>query len=108
MCNSALLAVERFADERIAAGEPIATVVERLLADCHNLAMPGLVIGLLKRHIANVSDELDLWIARPEIWELKVSRATYEGVLHVQDPTRPTRWAASFASSTSATPRRSS
>ncbi len=86
VCTSALLAVERFADERIAAGEPIATVVERVLADCHNLAMSGLVIGLLERHIANVSDELDLWIARPEIWELEFSRATYEGVLHVQGP----------------------
>jgi hypothetical protein len=61
-CMSALLVVELYADQRIASGESIATVVERLLADCNNLAMPGLVIGLLERHIFAVNDELDRWI----------------------------------------------
>jgi hypothetical protein len=88
-CMSALLAVEMYADQCIAAGEPIATVIERLLADCNNLAMPGLVIGLLERHILAVNGELDRWIARPEIWELEFARASSEGNLHVQGPDPP-------------------
>ncbi|MFI4989787.1 MAG: hypothetical protein ACHQHO_02565 [Solirubrobacterales bacterium] len=88
-CMSALLAVESYADQCIGAGESIATVTARLLVDCRNLAMPGLVVGLLERHILVVDDELDRWLTRPEIWELEFSRATAEGTLHLQGPDPP-------------------
>ena len=48
-CMSALLAVERFADHLIALGFKPGNVAALLLEDCHNLAMPGLVAGMLVR-----------------------------------------------------------
>jgi hypothetical protein len=82
-CVSALLAVERFADQLIANLRiPIPKVVELLLRDCHNLAMPGLIVGLLIRHRA--FELLDDWLVRPELWHLEFNRLASEGVLHVQ------------------------
>jgi hypothetical protein len=82
-CVSALLAVERFADNLIAnVGMPIPNVVEFLLRDCHNLAMPGLVAGLLIRHRA--FELLDDWLVHPELWHLEFARLASEGVIHVQ------------------------
>jgi hypothetical protein len=82
-CVSALAAVERFADRLIATlGIPTAQVCELLLRDCHNLAMPGLVAGVLVRHRA--LQFLDPWLARPELWEFEFQRIAAEGVLHVQ------------------------
>ena len=84
-CVSALLAVERFADQLIANLRiPMPKVVEILLRDCHNLAMPGLVVGLLMRHHA--FELLDDWLARPELWHLEFNRLASEGILHVQGP----------------------
>lgn len=84
-CVSALLAVERFADQLITnLRVPISNVVEFLLRDCHNLAMPGLVAGLLIRHRA--FDMLDAWLVRPDLWHLEFNRLASEGVLHVQGP----------------------
>jgi len=84
-CVSALLAVERFADQLITSLRvPIANVVELLLRDCHNLAMPGLVAGLLVRHGA--FELLDGWLVRPELWHLEFNRLASEGVIHVQGP----------------------
>jgi hypothetical protein len=82
-CVSALLAVERFADHLISNLRiPIPNAVQFLLRDCHNLAMPGLVAGLLIRHRA--FDLLDEWLVRPELWHLEFNRLASEGVLHVQ------------------------
>lgn len=82
-CVSALLAVERFADHLINNLQiPIRNAVEFLLRDCHNLAMPGLVAGLLIRHRA--FELLDDWLVRPELWHLEFNRLASEGVLHVQ------------------------
>ncbi|MCU1614167.1 MAG: hypothetical protein JWO98_1707 [Frankiales bacterium] len=84
-CMSALLAVERFADHLVDTLHiPIDHVVNLLLRDCHNLAMPGLVVGLLVRHLELAGDLLDPWLTEPEVWYLEISRATHEGVLHVQ------------------------
>lgn len=88
-CMSALLAVERFADHCIAAGVEIRRLVWLLLRDCHNLAMPGLVMGLLVRHLDQAGDLLDPWLAHPQVWHLETSRVTREGVLHVQGPDEP-------------------
>lgn len=85
-CVSALLAVERFADQLLAGGIPAGDVVRLLLRDCRNLAMPGLVAGLLIRHQAHDWELLGSWLARPEIWELEAARAAAEGHLHVQGP----------------------
>jgi hypothetical protein len=82
---SALLSVERFADHLVdALGLPMEQVVQVLLRDCQNLAMPGLVVGLLVRHLDRAGDLLDRWLARPELWRLEFSRAATEGRLHVQ------------------------
>jgi hypothetical protein len=59
-CMSALLAVERFADHLVdTLGLPLASVTEVLLRDCHNLAMPGLIVGMLVRHLDCSSDLLN-------------------------------------------------
>jgi hypothetical protein len=86
-CMSALLAVERFADHLVdTLGLPLPHITQVLLGDGHNLAMPGLVVGLMVRHLDRVSDELDSWLSRPEIWNLEFSRAAAEFHLHVQGP----------------------
>ena len=85
-CVSALLAVERFADQLLDAGLPAGDLVSALLRDCRNLAMPGLVTGLLIRHPAHTGNLLDSWLARPEVWHLEAARAAAEGMLHVQGP----------------------
>jgi hypothetical protein len=84
-CMSALLAVERFADHLVDVVDiPLARVIEFLLRDCHNLAMPGLVVGLLVRHLDRSADLLDRWLVRPELWHLEFYRTTVELSLHVQ------------------------
>lgn len=89
-CMSALLAVERFADHLVdTLGLPLGQVIEMLLRDCNNLAMPGLVVGLLVRHLERVGNLLDPWLTRPEVWRLEFARAVVEGQLHVQGPDAP-------------------
>jgi len=84
-CMSALLAVERFVDHLVdTLGLPLERVIEVLARDCHNLAMPGLAVGLLVRHLDRAGGFLDRWLVRPEIWRLEFSRAAAEGHLHVQ------------------------
>ncbi len=86
-CISALLAVERFADHLVdTLGVSTRAVVQLLLRDCHNLAMPGLVYGLLVRHLDSSGDLLDAWLTNPMLWSLEFSRTSTEGVLHVQGP----------------------
>ena len=85
-CMSALMAVERFVDQVHSLGIDLRTLSTRLLTDCHNLAMPGLVFGFLVRHLDEVTDELDPWLAEPDIWGLEFQRTTSEGHLHVQGP----------------------
>ena len=83
---SALLAVERFVDQAHDMGIDLQVLTARLLKDCHNLAIPGLVVGFLIRHLDEVTDELDPWLAEPMIWELEFGRSSNEGRLHVQGP----------------------
>ena len=75
---SALMALDRFTDKLLAAGAPLARVVEALLVDCRNLAMPGLVMGLLVRYLDRVVDELDPWLSDPQVWHLEFERAVAE------------------------------
>ncbi len=84
-CMSALLAVERFADHLISTLDiPPGPIVQLLLRDCHNLAMPALIVGLLVRHLDKAGDLLDSWLTHPVVWGLEAGRVTGEGHLHVQ------------------------
>ena len=84
-CVSALLAVERFADYLVSnVGVPATSVAELLMRDCHNLAMPGLIAGLLIRH--GVLEPLDQWLELPELWHVEFNRLASEGILHIQGP----------------------
>jgi hypothetical protein len=84
-CMSALLAVERFADQLISnLNIPLKTVVELLLRNCRNLAMQGLVVGLLIRHLEAAPDLLDPWLTSPDVWGLEFGRVSAEGRFHVR------------------------
>lgn len=88
-CVSALLAVERWADHLLDVVQvPISAVIELMLRDCRNLAMPGLAVGLLVRHPELAGSQLDRWLARPELWRLEADRSVGEGpgTLHIQGP----------------------
>ncbi|QIR69884.1 hypothetical protein [Kocuria sp. KD4] len=85
-CMSALLALERFIDHMLESLDiPARTILELLLHDCHNLAVPGLLVGFLTRHPDQVGDLLDAFLERPEIWHLETSRVVGE-YFHVRDP----------------------
>ncbi|MFE3254589.1 hypothetical protein ACFXPS_07270 [Nocardia sp. NPDC059091] len=67
-----LSALKRYAESLIESEvQPIGRVVEMLLGNCHNLAMPGLVVSLLIDHLDQVQDELDCWLRQPEVWNLE-------------------------------------
>src|SRR5205823_548264 len=83
--SARLLAVEGWADQRIGGGQPLAQVARIIVGKATTIAMPGLVFGLLVRHFERVSDEVDGFLASPEVWELEVARVTTEGLLlHAQ------------------------
>ena len=73
-CISALQALERVCDERIKAGDPLKVLVSILLEGCENLAMVGLVVGILIRHVEDAGRALDAFLTEPRIWELEVPR----------------------------------
>lgn len=85
-CMSALLALERFADhmlERVKV--PARRLVELFLTDCHNLAVPGLVVGLLTRHPEATDDLLDPFLASPSVWHLEFARVSGDYGFRVRD-----------------------
>ena len=67
-CMSALQALERTCDQIIKAGIPIRTLVSLLLEGCDNLAMVGLVVGILVRHLEDADDLLDPFLTEPFVW----------------------------------------
>ncbi|MYV40166.1 ATP-binding protein [Streptomyces sp. SID1328] len=77
---SALQAMERLADGWLSRGASPSLVVGALLNGCENLAIPGMLFGLLVRHIEKVSSELDPFLAEPVVWELEFGRRTSEYV----------------------------
>jgi hypothetical protein len=75
---SALQAMERLADNWLSQGVPPKKIVEVFLDGCENLAVPGMLVGLLVRHLENVDTELDAFLAAPVVWELEFARHTNE------------------------------
>lgn len=85
-CMSALLALERFIDQMLEKWDiPARTILDLLLRDCHNLAVPGLLVGFLTRHPDHAGELLDDILEHPEIWHLESSRVVGEH-FHVRDP----------------------
>jgi hypothetical protein len=78
-CMSALQALERVCDQLLAdEAVTLPELVALFLEDCENLAMPGLVAGLLVRHIERAGDLLDPFLADPAIWQLETRRMVTE------------------------------
>lgn len=77
-CMSALQALEVIADQFVAADIPLSRLVELLMKDCNNLAMPGLVVGMLVRHVESAGSLLDPYLAEPEVWGLEFGRVVQE------------------------------
>lgn len=73
-CMSALQALERICDQFIESGVPIGVLVEILLDGCENLAMVGLIVGLLARHLERSERLLDPYLTEPPIWHLEFAR----------------------------------
>jgi hypothetical protein len=77
-CMSALQALEFVCDEYVGAGLPAVALVGPLLDGCENLAMPGLVVGMLTRHLEQAGTALDPFLAEPLVWRLEFIRTTNE------------------------------
>ncbi|MDQ4126313.1 MAG: hypothetical protein M3134_12070, partial [Actinomycetota bacterium] len=78
-CMSALQALERVCDQLIV--DEVVTLrelVALLLEGCENLAVPGLVVGLLVRHVERAGELLDPFLADPAIWHLETGRTVAE------------------------------
>lgn len=85
-CMSALLALERFIDHLFENLHiPALAIVDLLLRDCHNLAVPGLLVGFLTRHPDATGDLLDPFLATPAIWHLETARATSDYGFRARD-----------------------
>ncbi len=77
-CFSALQALECVCDQLIEAGVPIKALVAMLLDGCESLAMVGLVVGLLVRHLKDADDLLDPYFTEPVIWLQESGRVVNE------------------------------
>ncbi|RSZ61228.1 ATP-binding protein [Corynebacterium hylobatis] len=75
---SALLAMERVAEGWLDTHTPPSWIVNALLENCENLAVPGMLYGLLTRHIDKINEELDPFLAEPTVWELEFGRVIGE------------------------------
>jgi hypothetical protein len=79
-CMSALQAMERLAEQLLDAGAGPDFVIERFLDGCENLAVPGMLYGLFARNIEKTGNQLDRFLAEPNIWLLEFSRTVNEYV----------------------------
>jgi hypothetical protein len=77
-CISALQALELVSDENIQLGVPVTQLVPILLEGAENLAMLGLVLGILVRHFETAGEALDPFIMEPLVWKLEFSRFVHE------------------------------
>ncbi|MGA6871303.1 hypothetical protein ACO8D0_05295 [Streptomyces pratensis] len=79
-CTSALLAWERTADQLQGHGIPLRKIARLLLRNAHSLAAVGVVVGFLVRHLPAVTDELDDFLAVPELWSCENIRMAQEQI----------------------------
>ena len=77
-CLSALQALERVCDQLIENGVPIGTLISILLDGCENLAMVGLIVGVLVRHLAGAKKLLYPYFTEPLIWHCEFARVVHE------------------------------
>ncbi|WP_131770525.1 winged helix-turn-helix domain-containing protein [Candidatus Protofrankia californiensis] len=89
-CMSALQALERVCDQLIEIEIPLPNILDVLLAGCENLAMVGLVVGLLVRHLERADRLLDSYLAEPIIWHEEFSRVVHETNRLAAAPDHPT------------------
>ena len=73
-CMSALQALEHVCDQLIKADIPIKNLIPLLLDGCENLAMVGLVVGILVRHLEAADELLDPYFIESIIWHLEFGR----------------------------------
>lgn len=77
-CLSALQAMERVAESWLLAGASAEAVVKALLHECENLAVPGMLFGLLTRHLEDIGSLIDPFLAEPLVWHAEFGRRTSE------------------------------
>ena len=77
-CISALQALEVTVDQFIKAGLPVRDLAPILLDGCENLAMVGLVVGVLERHLEVADELLDPYFTEPKIWSYEFTRVVSE------------------------------
>ena len=77
-CISALQALEVTVDQFIKAGAPVRDLAPILLDGCENLAMVGLVVGVLERHLEIADELLDPYFSEPQIWSYEFTRVVSE------------------------------
>ncbi len=75
---SGLQAMERVIETWLDQGIPASGVVQILLEGCENLAVPGMLYGVLVRHLDKVGEALDPFLAEPVVWELEFARSAHE------------------------------
>ena len=85
-CISSLQALESECEQLIEAGVPLRNLVLMLLDGCENLAMVGLIVGILVRHLEVAGDLLDPYITEPLIWTYEFSRVIHESSTLAANP----------------------
>jgi hypothetical protein len=77
-CLSALQAMERVAESWLLAGSTAEAVIETLLHECENVAVPGMLFGLLTRNLEDVGSTIDPFLVEPFVWHAEIARRTAE------------------------------
>lgn len=85
-CMSALQTIERWFDQQIADGVELSAVAAMLLDGCENLAIPGLVVGAIIRHLDAAPKALDPFIVEPLVWQFDAIRVNTEAIGFMRAP----------------------
>lgn len=79
-CMSALQAVERWFDGMVADGVPLQHIIGSLLNGCENLAMVGLIVGSVIRHLDKDPETLIPYLREPLVWQFESIRVTHDTI----------------------------
>ncbi|MCY4235555.1 MAG: hypothetical protein OXE74_04500 [Cyanobacteria bacterium MAG CAR2_bin_4] len=78
-CSSALQALEIVCDQMLKESNiSLETLITIMLNGCENLAMLGLIVGLLMRHLEQADNLLDPYLVEPLIWHYEFARVVGE------------------------------